>query len=204
MVQALSRKLTDYLVTNERITEDQRELYEYGFIAFLEIASSTLAMIIIALVSGRIIESAGFLLGLIPIRNTAGGVHAKSFLVCFMSSVLIFILSLAVIDLTPEAWRLWVGAAACILSVILVFALAPIPNENKPLTQNELKRFKKMARVIILLISAAFISMVFFKGLNLAAYSLSIGSCVAALTLPFARININKNQTKNQTEKKEI
>ena len=70
--------LTDYLIVNETVSEEDRELYEFGIRETIAILQNLLCTVFIALLFGKIVETIYFLCAFIILRSFAGGDAIRS------------------------------------------------------------------------------------------------------------------------------
>lgn len=142
-----SEAITDILVENSVIAEDQRPLYTYGLhqlgITILNVATTVL----IGLFAGMVWQCLLFLLAYIPLRRCAGGYHAKTELRCYIASTLLVIFSLFGIYTIPP--RLSVLLPLFLISGATVYFLAPIDSMNKPLDKIERMVYRRRSRYIL-------------------------------------------------------
>lgn len=107
------------------------------------------ALIILSVISGTIIETTVFLLGFVPLRLTVGGYHAKNHFRCLVILLFVYSAFLLVIFFLPASYRVLVITVGVLLSIMLVFLIAPSEDSNKPLNENEFVRFWRKSRVAI-------------------------------------------------------
>lgn len=148
MVSKLSAKIADRLCTSAVITEEDKDLYSYGFFVIL----SRILFFILSTTFGIIlhiaIESIVFFVLFCLIRSYAGGVHASSEFKCTVyttSALLICILSIKLLMQYNSDYILLV---VLILSSICVFALSPLDSLEKPLGEQEKKHYRKLTLII--------------------------------------------------------
>lgn len=166
MINNLSALLTDKLLANKSIGEDERELYIYGFFMLLSHLMYFVFACIFGLLFNCFIESIIFYIAFQFIRRYAGGYHAATETRCEIMSTLSIIASIGIIKLTKiydfNAALLFIT----LISMVIIFILCPLDTPEKPLSEKEFKYFRKISWIILLVISAAVITSYFFK-LNL-------------------------------------
>lgn len=76
------KRILDSLVTKQirlgLIREDERELYQYGYLIMCEWGFNIVMAALIALITGAVQTTIIFLLSIIPLRSFAGGYHAST------------------------------------------------------------------------------------------------------------------------------
>lgn len=145
-------KIAGWLIKYDAIREADRELYEYAIYSIL----LTLSPIVLALCLGALFGSAwkGVLIvtPFVILRKFSGGYHAKSAGVCFMSSSLLLVLCIFLSSVIECDFKLFV---ATVLSAISLTHFSPIENENRILSKEEQKRYKKVVIKLILCLGLA-------------------------------------------------
>lgn len=140
-MEHLAKRLAAYICEKEIITEEMKEIYQYGFQCFLELSISTVCSFIIALFIGMLPECLFFFLLFIPMRSYGGGLHMKTYFACFIGSCLILTTSLlAVKYLTvpiPISFTLYLFAA------ILILFIGPVDHPNREVDAQENRTFIK-------------------------------------------------------------
>lgn len=85
-MERLSIVLTNYIMKKGVITEDNYDLYLYGFQSFLELSLNIICSILIAIFLHMEIECLLFFLFFVPLRSFNGGLHLKSYYSCLIFS----------------------------------------------------------------------------------------------------------------------
>lgn len=152
----LSNKITDFLYKKEVISQEQKEVYIYGFtVLFLNILD-ILIILTLGILIERYLDTIVFLMVFGITRQYTGGYHAKTVSKCLVVYMLIY---LAIMFLSSSDVILVNGAMfqilLCIVYIIAVIIYAPIQNDNKVISNVERKKYK-----IISIVSAICISII--------------------------------------------
>lgn len=185
MYRQLAVKTTNRFVANQIIDETQRDVYEYSFeVLFSDIAYG-IVLVITALLFRCGLATVFFLAGFIPLRQLAGGYHASTYKKCHLVFWCNQMLMIACYYMVPEQFYQLGACVFSVLTCILVFALAPVANENKPLTEKEKKRFFILSRVAALIILAIPFAVALLPFLNSMQYifTFTIGTVSVAVSL---------------------
>ena len=104
--------------------------------------------IIISAVLGMLKEGIVFLISIIVLRQYAGGYHTNSQRSCAVLSCVIYSAGLMVI----KSYKIYNGVqiAICIVSVLIIYFLAPVDNANNELTKSERKYLRNKVRIFFL------------------------------------------------------
>ena len=150
----LSNKITDFLYKKEVISQEQKEVYIYGFtVLFLNILD-ILIILALGILIERYLDTIVFLMVFGITRQYTGGYHAKTVSKCLVVYMLIY---LVIMFLSSSNIILVNGAMfqilLCIVYIIAVIIYAPIQNDNKVISNVERKKYK-----IISIVSAICIS----------------------------------------------
>ena len=148
-MEHLSRKLTDYILNAEIITEDSYDIYQYGFQCFLEVSASTVCSIIIAIILHMLPECLFFFLFFIPMRSYSGGLHLKTYLSCFIGSCLI--LTSALLAVKYFTIPLFVSFVLYVLSNILIIFIGPVNHPNREVSSQDNLTFTRRTYLTVFL-----------------------------------------------------
>lgn len=149
----LANILTDFCMSRNKIQEDKREIYCYGFKLIISDIINFSIVLIIGLLLNKVLDSVLFLITLCGIRQFSGGFHAKSFWLCRLSMIITFITVFALSNiLTKCYWNLLGCMLVNFLSVVTMAILAPIMHPNKILTaiQKQKNRIKSIVMSFIM------------------------------------------------------
>lgn len=132
MLHILSKRIA-FLVCKE--TDDiPFEIYVYGFELLLSSLLETGAIILIGCLLGKFTETILFLLSFSSIRFFSGGYHAKSYLKCFVVTLISYILILLITDtlsyLSPN-YIAFIALAIFVLSLSLFIKICPVGSNGK-------------------------------------------------------------------------
>lgn len=142
-------KLTDYLLSKDTISEEDYDIYLYGFTCFLEISISFITCFIIGIFLGMFFECILFSCIFMPLRSLAGGLHLNKFIHCYLMSCFILTGSLLLVKYfsVPD----YISLIGCILLPIILFIIGPINHPNRPVTEEENSIFKNKTNIYLVL-----------------------------------------------------
>lgn len=177
MINNLSALLTDKLLAKGSITEDERELYIYGFFMLLSHIMYFVLACIFGILFKCFIESIIFYIAFQFIRRYAGGYHAATETRCEILSTLSIIASIGIIKLSKIYDFKTSLLIITLISMVIIFILCPLDTPEKPLTEKEFKYFRKISWIILLVIFTTIIVSYFFK------FNLLFAPCCISLIL---------------------
>ncbi len=169
MINQMANVASEKLVENEIITKDKQEIYLYGFQLMFATIFKGLGIIIVAMLLGLLKETAIFFLAFGFLRVNSGGYHSGGYLKCFIVSLVAFTASVMASQLLVPYFTLPIVIGILAIVNIIIFKRAPIESENKPLSDEQKKKFKLKSRVIVVTESLMVLSIWSFYG-NLKTY----------------------------------
>lgn len=163
MISKLSNKIVKCFVKQSNISDDEQELYQYGFfILFSQILYFIIALII-GILCEVILESIIFYIAFQFIRRYAGGYHASTETRCEIFSTLSILACIVVIRLSKLYDFQTALLLITILSAVCIFVFCPLDTPEKPLSDKEFKYFLKVSWIILFVIIVAIIISYVFK-----------------------------------------
>ena len=165
--------VVNFFIRNNIFSEEQREIYQYGFELWVSSVIGILIVLAIGAVSGRFWESVIFYIVFCFTRLFSGGFHAPTYLLCKITftSVLISVLALdwLLCGIVGYYWYV-----LYLYSFIIICRFAPVENSNKKLTEYEKVRSKVICIVEMMICPLV---MLLLNSINSELYH------IAALTL---------------------
>lgn len=146
----ISEKITKKLVKMQVIDEEDKDLYVYGFQQGFILLINTITVILIGFVFNMVWQSIVFLVTYSVLRAYAGGYHASTQLRCYLFSTGMIILVLYTLSQIPRNGFICFGITT--VSSIIIFMLAPVEDQNKPLSKLEQTVFKERTNCIMLIL----------------------------------------------------
>lgn len=163
MISKLSTHLTEKLLSNGTISDEDKDLYIYGLFMLF----SHLMLFIIACIFGLILrcifESIIFYIAFQFIRRYAGGYHAKTETRCEIMSALSILCCIVIIKCSKMYYINIALLSTSLVFAVLIFTFCPLDTPEKPLTDKEHKYFRKISLIILSLIIVAIIVSFIFK-----------------------------------------
>lgn len=185
VLKELSNKITKKLVDINIIEEADSELYEYGFWQGGVLFFNFLTVVLLGIIFNMLLESIIFLIFYGLLRTIAGGYHARTQHACYILSIILIIVVLTILKTFPSNTILC--CILTILSISVIFILAPVQDENKLLDETEKRLFKKLSRVISL-IYGLIIFLLFLFNKNDLAYCVVISLFTLTIMLILGKI----------------
>ena len=146
MFEAISRKITNRMIKDGVIEQDELEIYLYGMELFFTTALNMLILIVLSIIFNEFWNGITFMLAFSFLRKYTGGYHASTPVkCCFLTMGVIFAMLLAVIYLkiTVVASVIWL-----VLSAVIILLLSPMDSDNRQLDNIEKIIYGKMVMVV--------------------------------------------------------
>ena len=135
------------------IEMEKAEVYQYGF----EILFSSIATFLIAALSGVLLHcfTAAMLFFVIfaTFRQICGGYHANHYWSCNLLFLLVINAVLVVYRFFPADSFTTMHYIFLTVSLLIICAYAPVENKNKPLSAEQVLLFRKISRIIAILLA---------------------------------------------------
>lgn len=163
MINKLSIRLTERLLANGTISDEDKDLYIYGLFMLISHLMFFIIACIFGLILGCVFESIIFYIAFQFIRRFAGGYHASIETRCEIFSTISIMACIVVIKLSKTYDFQTVLLLITILSAVCIFVLCPLDTPEKPLSDKEFKYFRKVSWLILLVIVVAIIVSYVFK-----------------------------------------
>ena len=187
MIAGLSKRMASFLVRNQVIKIEDEEVYEYGLQLLLSTVFNGIIALILAIISGTVLQCICYLAVFVLLRKSAGGFHAKSHFGCCCILAAVLSLFIMFIKFVPsEAYGIS-AAIAVVFSVVIILMFAPIEHENKPISYKDKSRLRKIS-IIYLVLFALLVFMLFIAKLKMIMICVALGMFTASSSMLVAVI----------------
>lgn len=155
MINNLAKRFSDRLLANGNISEDEQELYIYGLFMMLSSLMYLILACFLGCMLGCVLESIIFYIAFQFIRRYAGGYHASTETRCEVMSTLSILACIIVIRLSKTYNFQFALLIISAVSAVCIAILCPLDTPEKPLSEKELKYFRKISWLILSTIALA-------------------------------------------------
>lgn len=162
IITILGRNISLFLCRNNIISEQDLEIYQYGF----ETIISTVLGFMITLLIGFILDmqllSVLYYVIFVFLRQLTGGYHADTYLKCNTIFAIITFITLGITKLLhiTGKYSLIFLMILTIFSLLIIWRYAPVENPNKPLDSEQIMRNHKMS--LLLSVSLSLLSFILY------------------------------------------
>ncbi len=178
----ISSKIISLLCENNILEREKQELYTYALEIILQSILHFSTAIIIGCIFGMALESFLMFLSFSLVRQFAGGLHAKTPLRCYFTSIAAITSMLFLIWIFTK-WENNIAYYITLsVSVLTIWIASPIESSNKPLSYKEKKVFKGVSIALSSIITVLAVMIYEFVAVNVGV-SLSFGLVLTALVL---------------------
>ena len=189
MYRKISQIITHKFVTLGIISEDDYEIYKYGFELLIALLSTTFAIVLISLFINKFVETILYLVGFFSVRVICGGYHAKHHYSCFITTISSYLLFLLLnICFSSEPYLSLTTGVMSILSSFFIIAFAPVEHLDNPMTEYRKSRNRSFSLLLTFFICfICFISLV-LENTSPYIFNYSTGIFLAALAILAAKM----------------
>ncbi len=191
MYKKISQKISEKFVTLGIISNDDYEIYKYGFELIIALLSTVTSIVLISLLIHKFVETVLYLVGFLCVRAICGGYHAKHHYTCYVITTSTYFLFLILnICFYSKPYLNLVTGFMTVVSAILIIAFAPIEHPDNPMTEyrkNKNRFFSLLLSIIICLIH--FVSL-FSKNMAPYVFNYATGIFLATIAILIAKIEI--------------
>ena len=190
MIKSLAHCIVNKIAANMPIDMDIAECYEYGLELLISKIVITSIIVLCGLLTDSLLVSILFSGAFTFLRQYTGGYHCKSAEKCIVVSVLIYLSFLIVYRLSSNHFSVII-LVGTVISLFIIILMAPIASENKPITHDDEKKYRIIARITAtVLLGFAFCS--FFAKLNVIFYTSSWALIADAILLLLNFVNTRR------------
>lgn len=179
MIARLSKRMASFFVRNEVIKSEDEEVYEYGLQLLLSTVFNGIIALILAIISGTILQCICYLAVFVLLRKSAGGFHAKTHFGCCCILAVVLSLFIMFIKFVPnEAYGI-IATIAVAFSVVIILIFAPLEHENKPISDRDKNRLRKIS-VIYAVLFTILVFVLFIAKLKMIMICVALGMFTAS------------------------
>ncbi len=163
MISFLSNRLADFLCAKGIVPEDEKEIYVYGYEMIITTILGAVLVFGIALLTGRLAEAFCFFVVFVTTRQFCGGYHSKTRIMCSMTFLTCYAAVLFFDSALITAYTWFVHLIVFVPYFAAILGYAPIVNDNKPLTNDEVKINHKKSIIVSIVWFAISTLLLFIK-----------------------------------------
>lgn len=174
MIKKIVGHLLDTQIKSGMLDDKTIPVYRYGYTLLVEVCINFILALVVGILMGEIGIVLLFNLVFVPLRGFCGGWHAEKSWMCTVTSLAVLILSVMIGKLEWIQYRTDIWATIMIVAGTIILHLAPVDSEAKPLSNGEVKHYKKIIRVILAVEVISFFVLMYFQVYKLAGIFCSV------------------------------
>ena len=155
MVERISNYLVDNIICKgETITDDEKDVLNFGVTRIVEDVPKYIIMLTIALLTNTIKELGLVFLIMVVYKTFIGGAHARTNLICLISSNITFFTPIIISKLIDINNVVLTGMyiTIAIISLLVIYFIAPADTEEVPIINAKKRKMLKFKGFISLTI----------------------------------------------------
>lgn len=146
MLNRIATSLSKRLISDGVISENDLDIYVYGFELFFSFLFSLTMILITGCIVNKLFETLAFLIVFILLRSYSGGYHSDTYLKCTVITMSIY--GMVMLFSTYLQVHFLLYFVLIILGWVVLYIKAPVENPNKKLTEQEKKKHKVTSLVL--------------------------------------------------------
>lgn len=154
-------KIIEYMINKEMIDESETKVIEFGLDMLRTVLIGGIVAISVGIALGMFWETIFFLALLMPLRQYAGGFHAKTKIGCALLSTVLLVLS--VLMFKYATLHRLIQISLYLLGSFFIVKYAPVENHENPLDDLEVKVYGNRTKRILVIESVIFVILFAFK-----------------------------------------
>lgn len=153
MISVIADRISEKMLHEGLILEEDCELYRYGFFLLISRGIFFVIACIAGALVGNLWDSIFFYILFSLLRGYAGGLHADREAVClFITTASLFLAAKIIFCLKCGNYVMF-SCCVLIVSSLLVFFIAPLDTDSKPLSKLEIRYYRRIVRLLTLLMN---------------------------------------------------
>lgn len=185
-MDTMAQHLTNALVEYRIINPSKYSYYEYAIIIVAERTIAMVSMLLISLIVGKVIQGVLLMTFFSLLRRFTGGYHAKTFGLCYLESILSFVIVLFLGDYLALYPIFQMGML--FFSFLLIMKIGTINHPNMKYSGSELRESKKAARYVLVIETFIIISLEYLGALGQYVCFMSLGIVMCAIGVVLAKL----------------
>lgn len=188
-MESLCNTIANFFCKKNYIPYSKIDLYQYSLQIFLQFTITYFFIIITGIILKMFIECLLLFLSFSLLRKFCGGIHLKSFYLCFIISIII---NLTGLYLIANKWFLPEKYFPIFFSVffLAIIILNPVSHPNKKTSEKETKFFKLFSSIIAFMIYILFL--ILQNKYSNYAYSIATGEIIVSIMMILGKIMYRK------------
>lgn len=152
MSHFLSCKIADFLVYQQQISEEEWEIYQYGYDTLFYSIEQTILLLLLGLLFHQLTGTLLYIASYFLIRRYTGGYHASTRLRCTLLTLSTYILSIIVGNILVYVPHFYIILGVLqLIYYILIYQYSPVEHPDKPLSVKLKKKNRRNGFILSIL-----------------------------------------------------
>lgn len=182
MIDSFAKRIVFWQMRKKYLSGKDEKMYIYAYGLLIGQAINIIIACLLAIIFNAYITVFIFLAFYIPLRTYAGGYHARTYDMCTLASAVLICIVCFISKMIPYNFILGTNLTIGVISGILIFALAPIEDCNKPLEYTERDCYRRRSRVIWIVETVIWMICYWMKAENI-SLAISLGHFALSIML---------------------
>ena len=187
MISKLSNQITQNLLKRNIISDEEKELYDYGLFMITSYIAFFLISMLFGIALNILFSSVIFYISFCLVRNFAGGIHANSEIRCNIITTVSILISEILIKIFIDYSLVSIAFVMLIISSICLCVIKPISTSQKVISRKEKLYFHKKVTVLTILILIISTSSMVLGVYSITIY-FSVGLSLSSILLVLGKI----------------
>ena len=185
MLHTLAKRMASITLQRSLGEQEKQNVLTYGYELLFSQTFTCFCILVIAFGLGCFLDAIFFLGSFIAIRIWSGGFHARTFAICFISSVGISLLAIGAEKAVCLAPSVWLIVLLLLLANGVFFFKGPFLNTRHPLPARKVQENRKKLWATVCVENVVCVLFSILEQWNI-AYIISFGEVAAAILLVMA------------------
>lgn len=195
-MERLSVAIADWMINCGVVNKEDKELYVYASQSFIMSISPLFLAIFWGICMGGVKQGLVLIIPFMMLRKFSGGYHAKKAWVCLVCSGLLLAYC---IRISLQLQYNWIWLLITVMSTVMLIVFSPIDHENRRLTQDEKRQYRKIVAILAVVFLALVMVLLLIHKNNYAS-CVSVGIILtAALQIPCILFGARKTEKVNDS-----
>lgn len=159
----ISRKICTVLTDSQIISPKDNKFYLYCFDFVLDNFFFNAVLLLLGVLLSVPLQSAIYIITIVPVKMFAGGAHASSRIKCSTVSLSIFLFILFLTDVLAAITTQKIINLIFFLSIFLILFMAPVDTRNKRIPASQRSQYKQKCSLCCLFVIAIYAVLQYYK-----------------------------------------
>lgn len=186
MIEKAATHIVRKMQREHLLNSDMEEHNIYALITLTEKWLTVTTIIVLSLIFEKVVPTFCFLMFFFSLRKRTGGYHAKEFWICYIESIIAYVILIFICPVLIEHECIMYGLL--LLSCCIILAIGTVNHPNIHMDEKEMKASKMMARYIVLIELTMILTFIYFGVDKMSLGFMSSAVMLCAILLSLAKL----------------